>query len=94
MKRKGKRGNALNHLGKLWGDRHYDGLQATDGTDISTRKKHREYMRRTGYTTVDDFTDSWARAKREREHYLRHGGSVSKADISDAIERLKGRSHK
>jgi len=36
--RKGK--DAANHLGSLWGDRHYDGLRATDGADISTRKKH------------------------------------------------------
>jgi len=31
-----------NDAGALWGDRHYDGLQATDGSDISTRSKHRD----------------------------------------------------
>ena len=86
---KGK--DALNHLGGLWGDRHYDGLRATDGADISSRKKHREYMKRTGLTTADDFKDTWARAKREREHYMQHGGSVRKQDIRQAIERLTNR---
>lgn len=75
----------------LWGDRHYDGLQATDGTDISTRKKHREYMKRHGLTTADDFKSDWERAKQKREHYMQHGGSVTKRDIREVIERLSQR---
>jgi len=86
----GKKG-ALNHLGGLWGDRHYDGLRATDGADISSRKRHREYMKRTGLTTADDFKDTWAKAKVERERYYTQGGSVRKQDIRDAIERLQNR---
>ena len=35
-------------------DAHYDGLVATDGTDIGTRKKHREYMKQNNLTTMDD----------------------------------------
>lgn len=85
-----KRG-ALNHLGGLWGDRHYDGMRATDGADISSRKKHRDYMRKTGYTTADDFKSEWARAKKEREHYMQHGGSVRRQDVAAAIERLTNR---
>lgn len=50
----------------LAGDRHYDGLRAPDGTDISSRTKHREYMARTGLTTADDYTQSWKRAEDER----------------------------
>lgn len=88
--RPGKK-DALNHMGGLWGDRHYDGLRATDGADISSRKKHREYMKRHGLTTADDFKDTWARAKKEREHYYQHGGTVRKQDIRDAIERLQNR---
>ena len=82
---------ALNHLGSLWGDRHYAGLQATDGADISTRKRHREYMRRTGYTTADDFTNTWAEAKKKREHYMQNGGSVRKQDVYAAIEQLQNK---
>lgn len=57
----------------LAGDRHYDGLQATDGTDISTRTKHREYMKNNGLTMMDDFKQTWADAAKERER-IRTGG--------------------
>lgn len=82
---------ALNHLGGLWGDRHYDGLRAPDGADISSRKKHREYMKRTGLTTADDFKDTWSRAKEQRERYYQQGGSIRKEDIRMAIDRLTNR---
>lgn len=86
-----RRDEALNHLGGLWGDRHYDGLAATDGTDISSRKKHREYMKRHGLTTADDYQTSWAKAKEARERYMQRGGSVSKRDIAEAIHKLTNR---
>lgn len=47
-------------------DSHYDGLRATDGTDISSRRRHREYMRLNGLTTADDFKSSWERSFQER----------------------------
>lgn len=77
--------------GALWGDRSYDGLRAPDGTDISTRTKHRDYMRATGLTTADDFSASWARAKTEREAYVQSGGSFKKADIERAIYQVQNR---
>lgn len=49
------------------GDRHYAGLRAPDGTDISSRTKHREYMKSKGLTTADDFTGVWKKAEGERE---------------------------
>jgi len=87
----GRKKDAANHLGSLWGDRHYDGLRATDGADISTRKKHRDYMRKMGLTTADDFRSQWDKAKREREHYMQNGGTIRRQDIKDAIERLQNR---
>jgi len=77
--------------GALWGDRSYDGLRAPDGTDISTRTKHRDYMRAAGVTTMDDFKDTWAKAKVERERYYTEGGTFSKRDIRAAIEQLQAR---
>ena len=77
--------------GALWGDRSYDGMRAPDGTDISTRTKHREYMKATGLTTMDDFKDSWAKAKAERERYYTEGGSFKRADIERAIYQLQNR---
>ena len=75
----------------LWGDRSYEGMVAPDGTDISSRTKHREYMKAKGLTTMDDFKDSWAKAKVEREHYVQHGGSFKRADIERAIHHLQNR---
>jgi hypothetical protein len=74
----------------LWGDRSYDGLRAPDGSDISSRSKHKAYMKATGLTTSDDFKGEWARAKTAREHYQRNGGSVSREDIQRSIAKLKG----
>lgn len=86
-----QRANAQDHLGGLWGDRHYDGMRATDGSDISSRKKHRDYMRRNNLTTTDDFKDTWARAQQEREAYRERGGSIRRQDVVAAIEKLQHR---
>ena len=77
--------------GALWGDRSYEGMQAPDGTDISSRTKHREYMKAKGLTTMDDFQDSWAKAKESRERYMTEGGSFKRADIERAIHQLQNR---
>ena len=77
--------------GALWGDRSYDGLRATDGTDISSRTKHREYMKANGLTTVDDFQNSWAKAQEQRDHYRQHGGTFSRRDVERAIQQLQNR---
>ena len=77
--------------GALWGDRSYDGMKAPDGTDISTRTKHRDYMKATGLTTIDDFKDTWAQAKASRERYYTEGGSFKRADIERAIHQLQNR---
>lgn len=75
----------------LWGDRNYEGMVAPDGTDISSRTKHREYMKAKGLTTMDDFKDSWAKAKESRERYMTEGGSFKRADIERAIYQLQNR---
>ena len=75
----------------LAGDRHYDNMRATDGTDISTRTRHREYMRANNLTTVDDFQQTWAKAKEARESYYQRGGSFSKSDIERAMHQLQNR---
>ena len=82
--------------GTLWNDRHYDGLRATDGTDISSRTKHREYMKKNGLTTVDDFKDTWGKAKQQRENYYqgKGGGAVTREDIGRAIHQLENASRR
>lgn len=63
----GDRGHAIHNA--QFGDRHYDGLRATDGTPIDSRSKHREYMRRHGLTTTDDYTNTWKQAENERQKF-------------------------
>jgi len=80
-----------NDAGALWGDRHYLGARASDGTDISTRSKHREYMRANNVTTVDDFKDTWAKAREQRERLYTQGGTFSRRDVERAIHQLQNR---
>ena len=78
-----------NDSGALWGDRHYDGLRAPDGTDISSRAKHQAYMKATGLTTADDFKSNWSQQAESRARYMQQGGSTSAADIRRAIAKLQ-----
>lgn len=49
-------------------DRYMEGVRATDGVDIGSRQKRREYMRVTGLADADDFSDAFrAKVRKERE---------------------------
>jgi hypothetical protein len=76
----------------LQNDRIYDGMKATDGTDISSRTKHREYMKANGLTTMDDFKEEWSKAAEERaKYYTGEKGAVKGEDIARAIHQLESR---
>lgn len=77
--------------GALWGDRSYDGLRASDGSDISTRTKHREYMKANNLATADDFKQSWAQAREQRERLFTQGGTFRRQDVERAILQLQNR---
>jgi hypothetical protein len=84
----------LNPHHLVMGDRHYDGLAATDGTDISTRTKHREYMKKHGLTTMDDFQGQWKREAERRARYFQGQpgtGAVKRDDVARAIAQLESR---
>jgi hypothetical protein len=72
----------------LAGDRHYDGMQATDGTPIDTRTKHRQYMKEKGLTIMTDFTQTWKDAAKERA-VIASGQSTAerKRDVQEAFTR-------
>ena len=53
-------------------DRFYENTAATDGTDIGSRRKHRQYMKEHGVTTADDFKGQWKQAQ-ERREAVKHG---------------------
>lgn len=70
----------------LWNDRLY---QDDNDKRYSSRKSHREYMRRNGLTTVDDFKEEWRMAAIERDARLRGVDPNRKHDIADAIRKIE-----
>jgi hypothetical protein len=65
-------------------------MRATDGSDISTRTKHREYMHRHGLTTVDDFGhDYWRKHTAQREAVASGHDPNRKHDIARALAQLQ-----
>jgi len=64
-------------------DRFYENTKSPiDGTDIGSRRKHREHMKRHGVTTADDFGREWQRAEKDRE-LIRNGGFDAKGRRED-----------
>lgn len=59
----------------------HGGTRATDGTDISTRKKRREYLKATGLADSSDFTETRAKAAAAREAYF-----SGKGDYREIVE--------
>ena len=57
--------------------RFYENMNAQDGSDISTRARHKAYMREKGLTTIDDYKQQWAKQTAERAE-IAHGKLPSK----------------
>ncbi len=66
-------------------DTPYNGLQATDGTPIDTRRRHREYMQANNLTMASDFKKTWAEAPARREAEAR---AERRASIENATRQL------
>lgn len=64
----------------------YEGQRALDGTDIGSKAKFRDYLRRNNYALADDFKETWAKAAKQREE-LRAGKRRNPA-LREAIGRL------
>ena len=48
--------------------RFYENQKATDGEDIGSRRKHKEYMARHGVTAFSDYGPDWeARVRKQRD---------------------------
>jgi hypothetical protein len=63
-------------------DRFYEGLSHTqDGKtfDIGSRKKHRDFMREHGLTTIDDFKGTWEKKAEQRRDVREHLKMPSKS---------------
>lgn len=73
-------------------DRFYENTAATDGTDIGSRRKHREYMKRHNLAMADDFKGEWSQASRQREAI--RTGQHERKERREAIERVIHQIHK
>jgi hypothetical protein len=77
--------NALSFA--LAGDRHYEGLRGPNGEDIGSRTKHREFMKSTGVTTVDDFKGFFKQKAEQREalRQAKHQDKELRAEITEKV---------
>jgi hypothetical protein len=72
----------------LWNDRAY---QDANDPRFTSRTQHREYMKRHGLTTVDDFTGHFAAEAKRRAEFLTTGKDASRRDdIARALEKRHG----
>lgn len=72
----------------LWNDRSYQ-----DACDprFSSRTQHREYMKRKGLTTIDDFKQHFASAAKQRAEFFTTGKDASRReDVARALEKAHG----
>jgi hypothetical protein len=79
--------------GWRFSDRLYSGspFKAHDGTIIDSKKKHREYMKRHNLATVDDFTQTWDKARERREAV--YTGRADREQRREAILRAMEKQH-
>jgi hypothetical protein len=81
--------------GWRFSDRAYSGkpFKAPDGTVINSKAKHREYMKRKGVTTIDDYKGEWQRAaeKRAEVYEGKHDHAARREAVARALEKHHGR---
>ena len=72
----------------MWNDRIY---QDANDPRYSSRVSHREYMRRNGLTTMDDFKGEWANAEKKRQATFQGIDPNRKQQIAEAFHRVASR---
>jgi hypothetical protein len=70
----------------LWNDRSYQDMA---DPRFASRSQHREYMKRNGLTTADDFTNTWQAAAKDRERSMQGVDPSRKRDIAAALEKAR-----
>lgn len=63
----------------------YDGLRHSDGTPLDSRRKHREFLNRTGLALASDFKEAGPAATKAREDRIK--GHVQTRQLHEAVER-------
>jgi hypothetical protein len=76
----------VNHDAVLWNDRAY---QDMNDPRFTSRKQHREYMKRNGLTTIDDFRQHDQQQAKKREDFYRGVDPTRREDIARALEKRK-----
>jgi hypothetical protein len=72
--------------------RFYENTAATDGADIGSRKRHREYMKRHGLAMESDYRQEWVGAEKERQAI--RSGEHDRKGRKEAVERAMYHFHK
>jgi len=81
----GFRAPVQNHDALLWNDRSY---QDVGDSRFASRSQHREFMKRTGLTTIDDFKQQNQReAERRAAFYRGAPDETRRADVARAMEK-------
>lgn len=68
-------------------DLYMDGVRASDGADIGSRKKRREYMKLRNLADADDFKGEWGKAAEQRERVFRGLPDSQVSERREAIAR-------
>ena len=71
----------------LWNDRAY---QDVGDPRFHSRTSHREFMKREGLTTLDDFKGHFANAEQRRAQALQGKDVSRREDIARALEKRHG----
>lgn len=69
-------------------DAQFEGARSAEGEDISTRKRHRAYMKRRGLAMAADFEQSWSAAEQKRASFWEDQAGERKADLSRTLDYL------
>lgn len=69
----------------MFTDRYLEGTVATDGTDIGSRRKRDEYLKRNGLAHADDFRKTWEKATRKRAEEFQ--GNYDHSEAAEQVAR-------
>jgi hypothetical protein len=79
-------GREAKNEGLLWNDRAY---QDANDPRFSSRTQHKQFMRDNNLTTIDDYSNTWKDAERNRIRNRAGYDPQRKQDIASALRRMR-----
>lgn len=70
---------------------YMDGVSTTEGVDISSKRKRREYMKAHNLADHDDFKGQWAKQEQERIAGTPQERRERRNDVAEAMHKLNTR---